>query len=261
MPNLTGKTLAELRAMPKADIVVAMAGWLEDRSKKELIEFSMDATEFADKPEIASGEYGTLTRDQAVRDALGDMLRVERMEWTYCPTGEVDEIITVIKNVNGDEIDDGLINHYLDKQPIGHCVLTIALAPADVSGISAPMRGEYWKLIDIGSQASLWAVDAPASVLLDLHRELWAMNPTQTFGVLAVASARGNFFLPKAVRHHANMSAQEALARRDRIADYLDALGKDTTELRAATNEHLQMIGVAYALGYEMLRLWAVMKR
>lgn len=261
MPNLTGKMLAELRAMSKANIVVAMAGWLEGRSKKELIEFSMDATEFADKPEVASGEYGTLTREQTVRDVLGNVIRAEHVNYTYYVGGEVDQIVSVTENASGDVIEDRRIKHYTDKQPIGHFVLPVVLVPADVSSTSAPMYGKYWKLIDMGSQASLWAVDAPAQVLLDLHAELWAMSPVKAFGVLAVASAQGNWFLPKAVRHHTNMSAQEALARRDRIADYLDTLGCDTTELRAATDEHLQMIGIVRALEYEMSQLWAAMKR
>jgi len=94
-----------------------------------------------------------------------------------------------------------------------------------------------------------------------LHEELWAMSPAETFGVLAVASARSNVFLPAAVRHHTGMSGVEALARRDRIADYLDSLGMDTDELRQATDEQAQMIGIVHALGFEMSQLWRVMKR
>jgi len=63
------------------------------------------------------------------------------------------------------------------------------------------------------------------------------------------------------VRHHTGMSGAEALARRDRIAAYLDGLGMDTTELRAATDEQAQMVGIVHALGYEMSQLWHVMGR
>ena len=68
-------------------------------------------------------------------------------------------------------------------------------------------------------------------------------------------------FLPAAVRHHTGMSVAEALARRDRIADYMDGLGMDTTELQAATDEQAQMVGVVHALSYEMSQLWHVMGR
>ena len=261
MPNWSTLTLAELRQASKADIITNVGNWLNTNTKKQIIELLIDATEFADKPEVTTGEHGILTREQTVRDAIGDVVRVEHTEHTYFPTGEVDKIITVKRNASGDEIDDGLIQHSLTAQPTGHFVLTVVLAPQGVSGITAPMPGNYWKLVDVGEDASLWCVDAPASVLLALHQELWGMNPAGTFGVLAVASARSNVFLPAAVRHHAGMSGAEALARRDRIADYLDGLGCVTTELRAAMDEQAQMVGVIHALGYEMSQLWHVMKR
>ena len=57
------------------------------------------------------------------------------------------------------------------------------------------------------------------------------------------------------------MSGVEALARRDRIADYMDGLGMDTTDLRAAMDEQAQMVGIVHALGYEVSQLWHVMGR
>jgi len=104
-------------------------------------------------------------------------------------------------------------------------------------------------------------VDAPPSVLLSLHSVLWAMSPAGTFGVLAVASAQGDWFLPAAVRYHTGMTVLEALARRNRIADYLDGLGCDTTLLRAAMDEQAQMEGIVAALGYTEQQLWAAMRR
>ena len=261
MPNLTEKTLTELRSMTAAEIRTAMAGYFAPLSKQELIEFEMDATEFADKPQVTTGEHGITSRTQTVRDALGDVVRVEEMTYTYYDSGVVDEIIRVVRNASGDEIEDRLIKHSLTTQPVGHSVLTVVLAPQDVSGVTAPMHGDYWELIDVGEHASLWAVDAPASVLLGLHKELWAMTPAGTFGVLAVASARANAILPAAIRHHTGMSGADALAWRDKVADYLDGLGCDTTELRAATDEAEQMAGIVHALGYEMAQLWQVMGR
>ena len=261
MPNWTNLNFTELKAATKPQIITAVGNYLTALDKKRIIELLMDAAEFTDKPEVTTGEHGILTREQTVRDAIGDVVRVEHTEHTYFPTGEVDKIITVKRNASGDEIDDGLIQHSLTAQPTGHFVLTVVLAPQGVSGITAPMPGNYWKLVDVGEDASLWCVDAPASVLLALHQELWGMNPAGTFGVLAVASARSNVFLPAAVRHHAGMSGAEALARRDRIANYLDSLGKDTTQLRAATDEQKQMEGITVALGHTMTQLWKAMRR
>jgi len=261
MPNLTEKTLAELREMSAAEIRTAIAGYFSPLSKEQLIEFEMDAAEFADAPTVTTGEHGILTREQTVRDALGDVVRIEHTEYSYYPGGEVDEITTVVENASEDVIEDKCIKHYTDKQPEGHNVLTVVLGPRDTSAVTAPWHGKYWHLINIGSQASLWAVEAPAQVLLDLHEELWSLSPIQTFGVLGVASARSNVFLPAAVRHHAGMSGVEALARRDRIADYMDGLGMDTTDLRAAMDEQAQMVGIVHALGYEVSQLWHVMGR
>ncbi len=258
MSNLTGKTLSELRAMTPSEICTARVAYLAPLSKKELIELEMDATEFTDKPEVTTGEHGILARTQTMRDAEGDVLQVETIEHTYFPTGEINEIIRVVRNASGDEIDDGRIEHSLTAQPVGHSVLTVVLAPADVSGITAPMHGKCWKLIDVGNY-SLWAVDAPASVLMALHEELWAMSPTEVLGVLAVASARSNVFLPAAVRHYTEVSVEDALARRDKIADYLDGLGKNTTVLCTATTEHDVVNGIVVALGYTLQNVWDAM--
>jgi len=55
------------------------------------------------------------------------------------------------------------------------------------------------------------------------------------------------------------MTTAQALARRDRIADYLDTLGHDTTLLRAATTEGEQVEGIVSALGSTMAALWNVL--
>lgn len=247
--------------MSPTEIRTAIAAYFSPLSKQQLIEWELDATEFTDKPEVTHGEHGLISQTQTVRDALGAVIRIEKTTYSYYENGVVNEIITVTENASGDEIDDRRIKHYQDKQPTGHTVLTVVLAPRDTSGITAPWRGEYWKLVDMGSYASLWCVDAPAAVLLGLHEELWAMSPAGTFGVLAVASAWSNAFLPAAVRHHTSMTIAEALARRNRIADYLDTLGCNTTELRAALDEQAQMIGVVHALEKTMSQLWHVMRR
>ena len=70
---------------------------------------------------------------------------------------------------------------------------------------------------------------------------------------------KGVSFYDKRVRIATDMTVQEALAGRNRIADYLDGLGKDTTALRQATTEHQQVVGIADALGFAMSQLWGAM--
>lgn len=122
-----------------------------------------------------------------------------------------------------------------------------------VSGIAA------YHLIDVGDYA-LWQVDGQQQDLLALHARLWEMDPAQTLGLLAVVQTFGSTFYPNAVRTATGMTVQQALARRDRIASYLESLGHtETAALRAASDEHAQIVGVVAALGYTVQQLWAAM--
>lgn len=260
MALLITMNLAQLRTATKDEILLDVSA---NNTKREIVSDLLGMDRIADSTVITCDDQGRITeRVQIERDLLtGDVLESRVTTSTYYPTGEIDEIVSVVTNEAGDTVDDRVIKHYIGPQPDGHFVLTVVLAPQDVSGAVAPMPGKYWKLLDVGAAASLWAVDAPPAVLLNLHAELWAMSPAGTFGVLAVASALDNVLLPAAVRHHTAMTVPEALARRNRIADYLDALGCDTAQLRAATDEQAQMEAIVVALGYTMAQLWAVIGR
>jgi len=123
--------------------------------------------------------------------------------------------------------------------------------------LSAGMAAYH--LIDVGDYA-LWEVDGQQGDLLALHAQLWQMEPTTTLGMLAVVRTFGNLFYVSAVRTAAGMTAGQALARRDRVASYLESLGySDTAALRAATDEHTQMLGIVTALGHTEAQLWAAM--
>ncbi len=135
--------------------------------------------------------------------------------------------------------------------------ITLLLAPQDLSGIERP-PGEFKKLVNVGDYA-IWAAWAEAEVLLDLHETLWGMSPTETLGLLAVVQTRGTDFYDHRVRRATDMTVQQSLARRNRVAGYLDGLGKDTTELMEATTEDAQMRGIVSALGYSMAQLWDAM--
>lgn len=136
-------------------------------------------------------------------------------------------------------------------------ISTIFVAPQIVS-LNTPIAGPAAKLIDIGAY-SLYQVKSNQANLLALHAELWAMTPTQTLGMLAVVNVFGTSFYTTAMRTAVGMTAPQALTRRNLIATYLDGLGKNTTALRAATDENTQMVAIVTALGYTMPQLWAAM--
>jgi hypothetical protein len=136
-------------------------------------------------------------------------------------------------------------------------IKTVFLAPQIVS-LQTPIEGPVYFLADIGAY-KIWQVDSAQSNLLALHAELWAMTPPLTLGMLAVVNVFGTSFHPSAMRTATGMTVEQALARRNRIATYLESLGKNASVLRAATNEHTQMNGICVALGYTMTQLWAAM--
>ena len=151
-----------------------------------------------------------------------------------------------------------MAREFLRTHPVGWSgVGTVILAPQDVSGIEKP-TGYYTHLLDVNNY-SLWSVEASVEDLLELHELLWEMSPAGMLGVLAVVDEFGTSFYPSKVRNATGMSGAEALARRNRIADYLDGQGYDTMLLRAATDEHEQMEGIVATLGFSMYQLWKAM--
>ena len=116
-----------------------------------------------------------------------------------------------------------------------------------------------YHLLDV-DRYSLWQCNAQQDDLLQLHAVMWVIAPTETLGLLAVVRTPGSEFYPAAMRTATGMSVEQALLRRDRIATYLEGLGYgDTGGIRASTNEHEQMIGIAIALGYTEQQLWSAM--
>lgn len=131
----------------------------------------------------------------------------------------------------------------------GDLISTVFLSH-DLGG-QVPYPAYY--IAPIGDYA-LYQVLTTAEEVLELHNILYAQSPASTLGALAKVDVYGTSFALTAVRAATGMSAFEALARRDRIADYLDTLGKSTVALRAATNEDTQMLAIATALGID---IWA----
>jgi len=136
--------------------------------------------------------------------------------------------------------------------------IALFLAPQDVSGLEKP-SGDWQKLVNVGNYAIWVGVGVEAEQGLDLHDTLWAMSPTEVLGALAVVKTRNDSFYDHRVQNATEMTTEQALDRRDRIADYLDSLGKDTAALRAATAEHAVVVGIVDALGATMEQLWSAL--
>ena len=132
--------------------------------------------------------------------------------------------------------------------------LFIARNPQSGYGAIAP-----YKLIDIGEYA-LWQCNGQQEDLLSVHGVLWGLPPIETLGLLAVVNSFGSTFYNSAVRTAMGMTIAQALARRDKIADFLEGQGySNTATLRVATTEHDQIAGIVMALGYTMAQLWNAM--
>lgn len=136
-------------------------------------------------------------------------------------------------------------------------IKTLFIAPQIVS-LNTRIDGPAYKITDIGAY-SIYQVDSNQANLLELHAELWARTPVQTLGMLAVVQTFGTSFYTTAMRTAVGMTAAQALTRRNLIATYLESLGKSATALRAATDENMQVAGIATALGVTMAQVWAAM--
>ena len=163
----------------------------------------------------------------------------------WCPTGEANAVFTPYE---------------IQEMPGWMKDRTVALflAPQNISGIEKP-AGDWKKLVNVGAYA-IWAgIGVEAEQGIELHQTLWGMTPTQTLGALAVVQTRGTDFYDHRVQTATGMTTAQALARRNRIANYLDSPGKNTTALRAATTEHQMVVAIVESLGYTMSQFWGAL--
>lgn len=137
----------------------------------------------------------------------------------------------------------------------GDLIKAVILGP-DISGTTP---WPVYHLVSINNYV-LYEVDSTIEDLLSIHAAMWKLVPIEALGLLAIVQEFGVSFYPAAVRSNTGMTIPEALARRDRIAAYLENQGHtDTATLRAATTEHAQMAGIVEALGHTMAQLWEAM--
>lgn len=142
---------------------------------------------------------------------------------------------------------------YMPITPIN----AIFVTPQIVS-LHTQINGPAYEIAAIGTY-NLYQVITDQANAVALHNELWAMAPAQTLGCLAVVQTFGSSFYPTAMQTAVGLTPAQELTRRNTIATYLDSLGKNTTALRAATDENTQMQAIVVALGYTMAQCWAAM--
>lgn len=113
----TGKTLDALRKMTQGEIRTEQNRSLDIKSKKKLIEIELSQTEFPDPTTGEDSSNGQVWRLTVIRDAEGNILRKERYDWTYYPTGEVNVITTTKLDANNNVISTKQLKHYDGRQP------------------------------------------------------------------------------------------------------------------------------------------------
>lgn len=99
--NFTNLTLAQLRAMTKAQLVTAIDNWLAkpETTKRRIIEMLLDVADGGEAPDDrqftyhANGQWRSCL--DVVRDALGVKLRSMGTVRTFIADGTVDTITTV----------------------------------------------------------------------------------------------------------------------------------------------------------------------
>jgi len=134
----------------------------------------------------------------------------------------------------------------------------LAVSP-DPAGLGLSYHGEAWPLIAIGDYW-LYELCSDEDELMRVHNTLYDLDPASTFGLLGAVNVYGTSFYDTAVMDTFDHPASELIARRNRIATYLEGLEfSNTTALRAATTEHAQVSGIVTALGYSMPVLWNAM--
>jgi len=174
--------------------------------------------------------------------------------WTY------DQVVRELYGRADEHYDHAkLYLKYLGLAPQHEGIKALAIAP-DPPNLNVELRGEAWKLITVGDYA-IWELQSDEDNLAAIHVALYENQvPLNTLGLIGVVQEFGVSFYNRAVMDYFDHPVEEMLARRDRIADYLEGQGyQNTVTLRAATNEHQQVAGIVKALGYNMNQLWNVM--
>jgi len=196
---------------------------------------------------------GKRTEIDAWADANFPSLPSVPIDWTYRQI--VDELYS---RANEHYTSAGLFLKAGGLAPYHTGIRCLAVSP-DPATLNLAYHGEAWPLIAIGDYW-LYELCSDEDELMRVHNALYDLAPGATFGLLAVVDVYGTSFYPYAVMSTFDHPASELIARRNRIASYLESLDySSTAELRAAVTEHAEVSGIVTALGYTMPVLWNVM--
>ena len=105
-------------------IVVRLNGMTERRLKEFVWEIKgliLENLEYKESVEIENidSPNGQVLRIRETKDLLGQVLSKQRTEWTYYPTGPVNEVAIIQLDATDKEIARKVIKHFLDgRQPV-----------------------------------------------------------------------------------------------------------------------------------------------
>lgn len=120
MPNWTDKSLEELRSSSKDQIISAVAQYLDERMKKQIVEMLMDAEVFYRHPTVVKRSDGQIEYlGVENEDSLGNKTGNVVMTFSYFDTDEIHDIIISIRDADDIEIQRWRIQHFRDgSQPV-----------------------------------------------------------------------------------------------------------------------------------------------
>ncbi len=115
-------TLDQLRQATVTQIRTAISNKIANMSKKQLIililkvaDIDIENLEIQDSETGQDGSNGQLWRLRIIKDVLGNKLRSQKIEWSYYPEGNVNEIWTYEFDSNDVEISRKGIKHIGNK--------------------------------------------------------------------------------------------------------------------------------------------------
>lgn len=119
-------TLDQLRALTKEQILTAISNRLAQLTKKQLIILilriagqDLNTWETTEQTQAQDGPNGQIARLHTTRNALGELIRSQTIDWNYYQTGEVNEITITGRDASDAVTARHIIKHFLDgRQPV-----------------------------------------------------------------------------------------------------------------------------------------------
>ncbi len=118
--EFTDKTLDQVRNLTKEQIIMGITNRLNNLTKRQILELSYKLTEESNvSSEKYRGDGQPTEKLTVIKDILNNVVRKEKITWTYYPRGEVDEISIIKFDPTDKELSKMVIKHFTDgRQPI-----------------------------------------------------------------------------------------------------------------------------------------------